>query len=185
MADGCKYVSCKKLHQNISLIWNTDEIRNHIASTNLSYHNKRIKWTGTFEILQNFVKCVLKLDGKWWSPGGCSKKFTCYDLDLSITWYPSRLNTLIFHGEASSGLVDTLINVCKATTTHRIMEDTAAKDEGILSNETMSTKQNPIAIENQAADEPIQKSNHSIKIIEQTESHPRVSIEQGQYRARI
>ncbi|CAB3997855.1 Hypothetical predicted protein, partial [Paramuricea clavata] len=59
-----------------------------------------------------FVACDLKLDGKWSSPGGCSKKFTCYNLDISITWYPKKLNTLVFHGEESSGLVDALINVC-------------------------------------------------------------------------
>ena len=91
MADGSKYMSSRNSHQNISIIWNTNEIR-------------------TFDTLQNFVKCVLKLDGKWSSPGGYLKKFMCYDLDLSINWYPSGLNTLIFHGEASSGLVDTLIN---------------------------------------------------------------------------
>ena len=101
MADGSKYMSSRNSHQSISIIWNTNEIRYHTVSSNLSYDNKRIKWTGTFDTLQNFVKCVLKLDGKWWSPGWYSKKCTCYDLDLSITWYPSGLNTLIFHGEAS------------------------------------------------------------------------------------
>ena len=177
MADGSKYMSSRNSHQNISIIWNTNEIRNYTGSSNLSYDNKRIKWTGTFDTLQNFVKCVLKLDGKWWSPGGYSKKFTCYDLDLSITWYPSGLNTLIFHGEASSSLVDTLINVCKVTTTREITEEIPAKADGLSSTVTMSTKHSSIAIKNQAADELIQKSNHSIKANEQTESHSKVSIE--------
>ena len=116
--------------------------------------------------MQNFVECVLKLDGKWSSGGGCSKKFTCYNLDISITWYPKKLNTLVFHSEESSGLFDTLINVCEAI----------SKDNYLSNNVCMSAKHSSIATINSAVDEPAQMSNHCIKDNEQTENHQKVSI---------
>ncbi|CAB4024508.1 Hypothetical predicted protein [Paramuricea clavata] len=168
MADSSNFVSSTKFHQNIPKIWNAKEICNHIASSNLSYDSKRIKWIGTFDILQKFVECDLKLDGKWSSPGGCSKKFTCYNLDISITWYPKKLNTLVFHGEESSGLVDALINVCA---------EAISEDDGLSNNVCVSAIHSSIATINPVVDEPEQMSNHCIKDFEQTDNHQKVSIE--------
>ncbi|CAB4003662.1 AP2-associated kinase 1-like [Paramuricea clavata] len=133
-----------------------------------SYDSKRIKWIGTFDILKKFVECDLKLDGKWSSPGGCSKKFTCYNLDISITWYPKKLNTLVFHGEESSGLVDALINV---------YAEAISEDDGLSNNVCVSAIHSSIATINPAVDEPEQMSNHCIKDFEQTDNHQKVSIE--------
>ncbi|CAB4004552.1 Hypothetical predicted protein, partial [Paramuricea clavata] len=115
-----------------------------------------------------FVECDLKLDGKWSSPGGCSKKFTCYNLDISITWYPKKLNTLVFHGEESSGLVDALINVCA---------EAISEDDGLSNNVCVSAIHSSIATINPAVDEPEQMSNHCIKDFELTDNHQKVSIE--------
>ena len=153
MADSSNFVSSTKFHQNTPKIWNSKEIYNHIASSNLSYENKRIKWIGTLDILQKFVKYDLKLDGKWSSPSGSSKKFTCYNLDISITWYPKKSNTLVFHGEESSGLVDALKNVCA---------EAISKNDGLTNNVCVSAKHCSIATINSAVDKPKQSSNHCI-----------------------
>ncbi|CAB4000623.1 Hypothetical predicted protein [Paramuricea clavata] len=119
-------------------------------------------------IRSKFVECDLKLDGKWSSPGGCSKKFTCYNLDISITWYPKKLNTLVFHGEESSGLVDALINMCA---------EAISEDDGLSNNVCVSAIHSSIATINPAVDEPEQMSNHCIKDFELTDNHQKVSIE--------
>ena len=166
MANSSGFVSSTKFHQNIPKIWNAKEICNHIASSNLSYENKRIKWIGTFDKLQKFVKYDLKLDGKWSLPGGSSKKFTCYSLDISITWYPKKLNTLVFHGEESSGLVDALKNV---------RAEAISKNDGLTNNVCVSAKHCSVASINSAVDKPKQLSNHCIKDSGLTDNHQKVS----------
>jgi hypothetical protein len=60
------------------------------------------------------LNVLFKLNGKWTSPGGNAKKFTCCSMDLSITWYPGKQNSLILHGEESLAVTEMLINVRKA-----------------------------------------------------------------------
>lgn len=76
-------------------------------------NRNRIRWIGCFEALKNFVEYAVKLRGKWSSPGGTSKKFTCSSLDLTITWYYGKWNTLILHGRESSMLIDILSEIGK------------------------------------------------------------------------
>ena len=51
-----------------------------------------------YESVQNLVVCVFAQDGRWKSYGGSSKKFDSSVADLSCTWYPGKLNSLLFHG---------------------------------------------------------------------------------------
>ena len=168
MTVSSNFVSSTKFLQNIPKIWNAKEICNHIASSNVSYENKRSKWIGTLDILQKFVKYDLKLDGKWSSPGGSSKKFTCYNLDISLTWYPKKLNTLVFHGEESSGLVDALKDVCA---------EAISKNDGLTNNVCVPAKHCSIATTNSAVDKPKQSSNHCIKDSGLTDKNQNVSTE--------
>ena len=116
MADGCTLLSSTKNSYSHSNDWNFKEILKQKASSNLVYQDKRIGWIGSYELLRNFVECVVKLNGKWTSPGGSAKKFTCCSMDLSITWYPGKQNSLILHGEESLAVREMLINVCKLLT---------------------------------------------------------------------
>ena len=54
-------------------------------------------------------------DGKWKSAGGSSKKFDSAIVDFSCTWYPGKLNSLVFHGEVGVLVKETLIAACKST----------------------------------------------------------------------
>ncbi len=51
------------------------------------------------------------------SPDGNSKKFTCCSIDITITWYAKKQNTLILHGNASLALIDTLSEACNTLLT--------------------------------------------------------------------
>ena len=70
-------------------------------------------------MLKEFVESAIKLQGKWSSLGGNSKKFTCCSIDITITWYAKKQNTLILHGNASLALIDTLIKVCNTLLSSR------------------------------------------------------------------
>ena len=59
------------------------------------------------------------MKGKWISPGGHARKFVCSGIDLSLTWYFGKYNSLILHGELSSDLSDALIKVCQQTATFK------------------------------------------------------------------
>ncbi len=87
-------------------------------------------WIGSYEQLRNFVECVAKLNGKWTSPGGSAKKFTCCSMDLSITRYPGKQNSLILNGEKSLAVTEMLINVCKLLTNGERTEGTKLSSNG-------------------------------------------------------
>ena len=64
-------------------------------------------------VLKIFVEQNVVLRGKWVSLGGCSKKFLCYDSDLTLTWYPGKQNSLILHGDSNSILSKAMIEICR------------------------------------------------------------------------
>ena len=49
--------------------------------------------------------------GKWSSPGGNVRKFSCVSPDLSVTWYFGKQKTWLFQGKEGSCLKESLINV--------------------------------------------------------------------------
>ena len=62
----------------------------------LEYDGTRVQWTQDFDSLKSFFENSLKLSGKWKSHGGKSKMFRSSNLDLAATWYPGKLNSLLF-----------------------------------------------------------------------------------------
>ena len=77
--------------------------------------DKRISWHNDYESLQKFIECVFAQQGKWKSAGGTSKKFVSSIADLSCTWYPGKLNSLLFHGKTGDLVNEILVTVCKST----------------------------------------------------------------------
>jgi hypothetical protein len=71
---------------------------------------------------KDFVEHTLELSGRWTSQGGSSRKFICSDLDLTITWYPGKQNSLILHGKLSSDLSNILLKACQKKTDNPIVE---------------------------------------------------------------
>ena len=47
---------------------------------NGSSNGTRLRWSGSFQMLQVFVECGLKMHGDWSSPGSSAKKFTCVEV---------------------------------------------------------------------------------------------------------
>ena len=111
------YVSSTKIVNIYSKQWDVKEIQEHPTCINLSYDGTRIRWSGSFDMLKEFVESAIKLRGKWSSPGGNSKKFTFYSSDITITWYAKKQNTHFLHGNSSLVLIDILIEVCNTLLT--------------------------------------------------------------------
>ena len=121
--------------------WNVKEIQEHPTCANLSYDGIRIRWTGSLDTLKEFVESVIKLQGRWSSPGGSTKKFTCSNIDLTITWCAKKQNTLILHGHASFVLIETLIKVCNSLSTSRNITNpySATNDDIKLTNSPLES----------------------------------------------
>ena len=101
-------------------------IFNQIDCANVSHDDKRFKWISNSEALKNFVEYSLQLKGRWISPGGGSRKFTCKNLDLTITWYPGKQNSLILHGKLSTNLSNILLKACQKKTNISLVEINAS-----------------------------------------------------------
>ena len=114
MADGCSLVSSTCFVNNRVIECTSADTLKHKECFNLCYDGKRLKWLGSFDSLKNLIKFGIKLYGDWTSPGGSSKKFSCHNPVISITWYPGKQNSLILHGEAGPALSDTLIEAAHA-----------------------------------------------------------------------
>ena len=103
-------------NRNICLsTWDLQGIYRHKGSQDIGYDGKRIRWHSDYESLKKFIECVFAQQGKWKSAGGTSKKFVSSIADLSCTWYPGKLNSLLFHGEAGDLVNEILVTACKST----------------------------------------------------------------------
>ena len=115
MAAGHLKVSSSNTSNKSAIFADFYEINKHQDRRYLSYDGKRFRWAGNLESLKHFVENGVKLLGIWTSPGGSSKMFTCSYLDLTVTWYPGKQNTLMLKGTTSLELADTLIEVCSTS----------------------------------------------------------------------
>jgi hypothetical protein len=53
---------------------------------------------------------TIGLIGKWFSPGGRSKKLVSTNINLIITWYYGKKVSLLFRGECAEMYRETLVN---------------------------------------------------------------------------
>ena len=72
------------------------EMYKHGDSLSLSYDGERLRWSANFETLKVFVN-IIEFKGKWSSPGGKARMFTCSRSDTTLTWYPGKKNSLIYY----------------------------------------------------------------------------------------
>ena len=134
MADGhILRGGCKRLNNNV-LFSNFNDDFNQIDCTNVIYDGKRFKWISNWETLKNFIEYSLQLKGRWTSPGGSSRKFTCKNLDLTITWYPGKQNSLILHGKLSTNLSNILLKACQKKTDISLVEINASPKSAKIDN---------------------------------------------------
>ncbi|CAB4026913.1 Hypothetical predicted protein [Paramuricea clavata] len=85
-------------------------VSKYIEYVEYNKNNDRIRWTGDFEKLKNFVSDLFGNDGKWSSPGGSAKSDR-----LTITWYANK-KSLLFQCELGDKLKDLVINLCRNKT---------------------------------------------------------------------
>lgn len=112
MADVCSDRSSTSSDKSSVVDWNYDIISNHIALESISYDGKRLVWHDSYETLQKFIITGFVQRGKWCSPGGGSKRFDSHTSDFIVTWYPGKLNSLIFGGTDGEKSKNYLINNC-------------------------------------------------------------------------
>ena len=78
-------------------------IKDCLLLSYLSYEDGKLKWNGSLEELKTFIEDSISLHGKWSSPGGNAKKFTCEtndsDQQFSVTWYCKKQCSLVFQGQ--------------------------------------------------------------------------------------
>ena len=82
--------------------------------------------------LQNFIKNVAGLSGEWESPGGRAKRFNDSNLDFVMTWYPGKLNSLIFHGKEGESFKKLLVRILQTNSANQ----TDAITDGVLNTTT-------------------------------------------------
>ena len=94
-----------------------------IGLSNLSFHGTRLMWSGDFVNLKKITSETFGLLGSWRSPGGSAKKFIGSNAEISITWYPGKLNSLLFHGKDGLVVQDKFKYLCeKQNLSHVIMQ---------------------------------------------------------------
>ena len=64
----------------------------------LHLNDGKLVWMNDLESLKKFVENVLKLQGKWLTPGGNTKQFKCSNCNVIINWYSKKQQTLNFQG---------------------------------------------------------------------------------------
>lgn len=62
-------------------------------------------------ITEEVCESVLKLQGKWLTPGGNTKQFKCSNDNVIINWYSKKQRTLNFQGRDGPALKDTLFEL--------------------------------------------------------------------------
>ena len=70
-------------------------------------------WSNDLDSLKNFVVNVLKLQGKWLTPGGNTKQFKSSNGNVIINWYNKKQQTLNFQGRDGPSLKDKLVELVR------------------------------------------------------------------------
>ena len=102
-----------------------------------------MKWLGAFENLKVLLEELIGLRGKWSSPSGRAKKFTCEmcDSQVSITWYCGKQCSLVFGGNMASELKGQFIRIAANE-----MEETTIGDQRRTATNTHDGTSSPVNI---------------------------------------
>ena len=77
----------------------------------LQLNDGKLVWMNDLESLKKFVENVLKLQGKWLTPGGNTKQFKSSNGNVIINWYSKKQQTLNFQGRHGPALKDKLMEL--------------------------------------------------------------------------
>ena len=76
----------------------------------LHLNDGKLVWMNDLDSLKKFVESVLKLQGKWLTPGGNTKQFKCSNGNVIINWH-SKKKTLNFQRRDGLALKDKLMEL--------------------------------------------------------------------------
>ena len=79
----------------------------------LRLNGDKLVLSNDLDSLKNFVVNVLKLQGKWLTPGGNTKQFKSSNGNVIINWYNKKQQTLNFQGRDGPGLKDKLVELVR------------------------------------------------------------------------
>ena len=113
--------------------WSKESIRSNDAHLNISYDGGKVKWTGNFESLKDFVERNLKQRGEWTLP---EEQYRFVSSDLCITWYSGKQKTLLLQGKDGGRLKQTLIDICNQSVDRMRLE----LDDMKLNSEILQSK---------------------------------------------
>ena len=68
--------------------------------------------SNTVQDAKEFVANTICLEGRWKSPGGKTKRVDDLNCDFVMTWYPGKLNTLLFSRKDDDFFKKLLVHEC-------------------------------------------------------------------------
>ena len=147
MAEGCQKVTSGTNADISSGKCDLNVIYFKKYHQHLVYDRNRVMWTGSLELLKEFIKDLTRESGRWLSPGGTSKRFISLNSDLSITWYHNKQKTLLFQGKYGDKLKSQLIEICVKKALNENMADhgtnpaSSQRREGVIESTSYAVSQ--------------------------------------------
>ena len=124
------------------------------------------------ESLKKFVQNVLKLQGKWLTPGGNTKQFKCSNGNVIINWYSNKQQTLNFQGRDGPALKDKLIELVHK----KARKTTETQDANSLSSTEQSFQPFTLLQETDNGQSDFQTSTGGESLLNGSEKRPNSEI---------
>ena len=124
------------------------------------------------ESLKKFVENVLKLQGKWLTPGGNTKQFKCSNGNVIINWYNKKQQTLNFQGRDGPALKDKL----KELIHKKPRNITETQDANSLSSTEQSFQPSTLLQETDSGESNFQTSTDGESLLNGSEKRPNSEI---------
>ena len=137
----------------------------------LHLNDGKLVWMNDLESLKKFVESVLKLQGKWLTPGGNTKQFKCSNGNVIINWH-SKKQTLNFQGRDGPALKDKLMELI-----HKKPRNIAeTQDANSLSSTEQSFQTSTLLQETDSGESNFQKSTDGESLLNGSEKRPNSEI---------
>ncbi|XP_068757833.1 contactin-2-like [Montipora capricornis] len=138
----------------------------------LHLNDGKLVWMNDLESLKKFVENVLKLQGKWLTPGGNTKQFKCSNGNVIINWYSKKQQTLNFQGRDGPALKDKLMELI-----HKKPRNIAeTQDANSLSSTEQSSQPSTLLQETDSGESNFQTSTDGESLLNGSEKRPNSEI---------
>ena len=138
----------------------------------LHLNDGKLVWMNDLESLKKFVENVLKLQGKWLTPGGNTKQCKCSNGNVIINWYSKKQQTLNFQGRDGPALKDRLIELVHK----KPRKTTETQDANSLSSSEQSFQPSTLLQETDSGQSNFQTSTDGESLLNGSEKRPNSEI---------